>query len=299
MKKKKLVLITLLILVLLPLSVTFGRYVVEKVKSFILSANNFFFNSDKLVENGITYNINNWGGTSNIEIQFQLNNHKNNILTSDSDIEYSISSSCSDGVICSLSSDGGIIQKEEMTDNITLLVTPTVAFENGESVNISVSATSSSPYVKTLSANFVVTVGTKGINYDISDKVGQPYFLFNITNTLDTYKVIEGFLDYSIGDLIPTSDYLELSSENKAKCASALITLTFDPTVVIIDNTSDILEKSTTTVVNIDGVNYINSITFKMDVLSSMDIRFYKLDSNQNYTYPFVNSTSIVTFSAL
>ena len=193
MKKKKLLLITLLVLVLLPLGITFGKYVSEKIKNFILSANNFFFNSDKLVENGMTYSINNWGGTSNIEIQFQLNNHKNNILTSDTDIEYTITSSCSTGVICSLSSTSGIIQKEEMTDNITLLVTPTVAFEDGESVNISVSATSSSPYVKTLSADFVVTVGTKGINYEIVDKVGNPYFLFKITNTFDTYKVHEAF----------------------------------------------------------------------------------------------------------
>ena len=58
------------ILVLLPLGITFGKYVSEKIKNFLLSANNFFFNSDKLVENGMTYSINNWGGTSNIEIQF-------------------------------------------------------------------------------------------------------------------------------------------------------------------------------------------------------------------------------------
>ena len=299
MKKKKLLLITLLILVLLPLGITFGRYVSEMVKNFLLSANNFFFNSDKLVENGITYSINNWGGTSNIEIQFQLNNHKNNILTSDIDIEYSISSSCTEGVICSLSSNSGIIQKAEMTDNITLLVTPTVAFEDGESVNVSVSATSSSPYVKTLSANFIITVGTKGINYEIVDVPGNPYFLFKITNTFDTYKVNEAFSTYSVGDLIPTSEYLALSDSDKAKCASALITLSFNPNIVIIDNTSDILKSSTTTVTSIDGVNYINSITFKMDVLSSLEVRFYKMDSSQNYTYPFVTNTPIVSFNVL
>ena len=299
MKKKKLLLITLLILVLLPIGITFGRYIAERVKNFLLSANNFFFNSDKLVENGMTYSINNWGGTSNIEIQFQLNNHKNNILTSDTDIEYTITSSCSEGVICTLSSNSGVIQKAEMTDNITLLVTPTVAFEDGESVTVSVSATSSSPYVKTLSANFVVTVGTKGINYEIVDKVGNPYFLFKITNTFDTYKVNEAFSTYSVGELIPTSEYLELSDADKAKCASALITLTFNPNTVIIDNTSNILKNSTSTVVSIDGINYINSITFKMDVLSSLEVRFYKLDSSQNYTYPFGSSTPIVSFSTL
>ena len=298
MKKRKLVYITILVLVLLPFGITFGRYVAEKIKNFILSANNFFFNSDKLVENGTTYSINNWGGTSNIEIQFQLNNHQNNILTSDTDIEYSITYNCSQGVICSISSNGGVIQKEEMTDNITLLITPTVAFEDGESVTASVVATSSSPYVKTLSANFVITVGTRGINYSIEDKVGNPYLLFKITNTLDTYKVNEAFGSYSVGDLIPTSDYLALSEENKNKCSSALITLSFNPNVVIIDNTSDILKESTTTVTSINGINYINSITFKVDVLSSKEVRFYKMDSSQNYTYPFGTNTPIISFNA-
>jgi hypothetical protein len=47
-----------------------------------------------------------------------------------------------------------------------------------------------------------------------------------------------------------------------------------------------------------NGIAYINQITFPMDVMMSKEIRFYKRDSSRNWTYPIVNNTSVVTFSA-
>ena len=260
--------------------------------------NNFFFNSDKLAAGGMTYGINNWGGVGNIEIQFQLNNHKNNILTSDADIDYTLSTSCDSSVRCTLDANSGTIYKNEKTDNLTLTVTPLRVFDDEESFTASVTASSTAPYVKTLSATFVVTVGKRGINYAISDSVGSPYFMFSITNANDTYKVVTAFGDYSVGDILTTEEYMALNSTQKGNCASAMVTLTFDPTVVIIDTTSDILKTATKTTTTVNGVAYISSITFKVEALDSMDIRFYKKNSNMNYTYPHNNNTSIVTFNA-
>ena len=298
MKRWKIMIILLILILLLPVGITFSKYVVENVKNYLMEANNFFFNSDKLADGGITYGINNWGGTGQIEIQFNLNNHKNNILTSDADIAYTLTTTCATGLVCSLSSNSGTIQVAEKTDNFTLTITPTRPFNDNESVSVTVTATSSSPYVKTLSATFVITVGRRGIDYQITDSVGSPYLLFTITNALDTYKVITAFGDYSVGDLITTNDYLALSNENKAKCTSALITLTFDPSVVVIDTTSDIVSSATIQTQTYQGVNYISSITFGMDVMMSEEIRFYKRNSSQNYTYPIVNNTSIISFTA-
>ena len=88
MKRRKLIILLVGMLVITPLAITFGRYVTKNIRNYIMQADNFFFNSDKLVDGGITYEMNNWGGVSNVTIQFQLNNHKNNILTSVSDIYY-------------------------------------------------------------------------------------------------------------------------------------------------------------------------------------------------------------------
>ena len=298
MKKKKLLIIMIVLVLILPIGVTFSRYVVQNIRNYLMEANNFFFNSDKLVQNGITYEINNWGGSSNIDIQFELNNHKNNLLTSDADITYSLETVCDSGLICSLNSNSGVIQKEEKTDSFVFTLTPTRAFDDNESVTVSVTARSSSPYVKELSATFVITVGRRGIDYEITDSRNSPYLLFRITNALDTYKVITAFNGYSVGDIIPTQEYLSLSNENKAKCASAIVTLAFNPADVILDTTSDILKKSTYQTTNYNGVNYISSITFPVDVMTSEEIRFYKINTSNNYTYPVVTSTPIISFTA-
>ena len=301
MNKKKLTIIIVAIIAVIllsPVGITFSRYVIRTVKNYILEANNFFFNSDKLVEGGTSYGINNWGGVGNIEIQFQLNNHKNNILTSDTDIAYTLSTTCDSSVVCNLSANSGTIYKDEKTDNLTLTIVPQRAFNDNESFNATVTATSSVPYVKTLSATFTVTVGKRGITYEITDKVGSPYFMFSITNALDTYKVITAFGSYNVGDPLTSNQYLALTLQQKAYCASVVVTLSFNPGTVVLDTTSDILKKSTYTTSNYLGVNYISSITFGVNPLDSEEIRFYKRNSSANYTYPIVNNTSIVTFSA-
>ena len=299
MKRRRLIIILLLIVVVLPVGVTFSRYVTQIIKNYIMEANNFFFNSDKLVAGGTSYGINNWGGVGNIEIQFQLNNHKNNILTSDADISYTLTTSCDASVVCNLSANSGVIYKAEKTDNLTLTVVPTRAFNDGESITASVSATSSSPYVKTLAATFVVTVGKRGISYEITDSVGSPYLIFKITNAQDTYKVITAFGNHNAGDLLTTEEYQALTPSEKDNCASALVTLSFSPSSVILDTTSDIMKNATYTTSLYNGINYISTITFKVDVMTSMDIRFYKRNTSQNYTYPIVNNTPIITFSAI
>jgi len=299
MKRRRLIIIIILILLVLPIGFTFSRYVTQIIKNYIMEANNFFFNSDKLVDGGGTYGINNWGGVGDIEIQFQLNNHKNNILTSDADISYTVTSNCDSSVTCNLSASSGIIYKDEKTDNLTLVVRPNRAFNDGESFTASVSATSSSPYVKTLSATFVVTVGKRGISYEITDSASSPYLMFKITNAQDTYKVINAFDSHSVGDILTTTEYLALSDTNKNNCASALVTLTFDPADVILDTTSDIMKSATFTTSRYNGVDYISTITFKVDVMTSMDIRFYKRNKSQNYTYPIINNSPIITFNAV
>jgi hypothetical protein len=229
-------------MIVVPFSFTLGRYIMENIRSYIMETNHFFFNSDKLKEGGITYEVNNWGGADNFEIQFELNNHKNNILTSEGDIEYSVNATCDEtSVICNLSSNSGVIYEDEKTDNFHLTVIPRRAFQDEESVTVIVTATSSTPYIKKLSATYVITVGKRGISYQITDSVNSPYLMFSTTNAIDTYTVRTAFGGHAVGEIITMNEYISLSAADKAKCASALITLSWDPSDVVIDTTSNIV----------------------------------------------------------
>ena len=295
-KYRRIVLIVMLIIALFPVGITFSKYIYDYVKYYIMEANNFYFNSDKLEDKGITYNINNWGGVESFNIQFELNNHKNNLLTSDSDIAYDLNIICDGDIQCSISNDSGIIYKDEKTVSYDVIVNPLRVFDAGESVNVKIEAISSSPYVKTLSGNFVITVGKKGVSYEIVDEPFRPYFMFNITNVIDNYTVIKEFDNYKVGDVISATVYKNLSDDNKKNCVSATITLEFDPNKVVIDTTSNIINNSLITNSLVNGVSYVSKIKFNVDATSSTSIRFYKKDKSIDYTYPYVNNTSIISF---
>ena len=92
--------------------------------------------------------------------------------------------------------------------------------------------------------------------------------------------------------------YANLSPENKAKCKSALITLTFDPGTVVLDMTSEYYLNATSyTTTTLNGANYINSVTFNVEAISSAQVKFYKIDATRDYTYPITNNSSIITFN--
>ena len=66
------------------------------------------------------------------------------------------------------------------------------------------------------------------------------------------------------------------------------------------DITSDFYDNAySNTTQLIDGKEYVNGITFGIDPINSIIIRFYKVEASNNYTYPFVNPTSVINFEAL
>ena len=121
----------------------------------------------------------------------------------------------------------------------------------------------------------------------------------NITNTLSYYNVETAFGNYSVGDRIDVDTYLTLPETDKQKCYSALITLKFDPKKVLLDMTNtNYLNAISTRTTNINGSNYISEITFKVEPISSAVVRFYKQDVTKDYTYPIINSNSIIDFES-
>lgn len=293
--KRRLIIVVFLLVVLTPVTYTLSRYVTDAFTNSYLNAKHFYFNSDKLTDDHEKYIINNWSGVEDFVIEISLDSKKNELEAAPMDINYEISVQCEEKVTCSLSKTEGIIYSSTNEDKVKLSVVPKVAFASDESTKITVSATSKSPYIKTISADFVMEVGKKGVSYDITDSSINPYFMVNITNAISFYKVKNSFGDYNVGDLIDGEDYLKLSDAEKENCVSTLITLTFDPTIVILDTTHEIMQKYTSIkTTNIDGMNYISSITFPMEAMSSDAVRFYKKNKSENYTYPIVNKNPVV-----
>lgn len=276
-------------------TVIFGRYAYMEVRNFYLASKNFYFNSDKLDENGSSYQVDNWSGADSYVITFNMDSFKNNKVFASSDITYDIEFSCSESIICESSEEQGVILATTHTDSFSITLTPQVSLKDGDSVWVEVKTTSTYPYVKTLTGKFVIKVGKMGLSFSIDDVSNRTYLDVNITNTLDFYTVDTAFSTYNVGDRISIDTYLGLSDEDKEKCSSAIITLNFDPDVVLLDmTTSAYLRAIDVNTTLIDGHSYINQFSFKVDALSSEVVRFYKQNAFNNYTYPFDNSNPVV-----
>lgn len=275
-----------------------GRYAYREIRDFYLESNSFYFSSDKLDESMVHYELDNWSGADQYDVIFYMNSYKNNKVFADSDISYEIEYRCSSNVICESTKDSGIIRTTTHTDSFVITITPVVSLQDGDSVSLEVFAKATDPYTKTLRGKFVMNVGKMGLDYEILDESNRPYLEFNITNTLDFYSALEDYGDYSYGDRLDINGYLSMSEEEREHFASATITLRFDPSVVVLDmTTSAYLKAISTSVVEINGYNYINEITFRVDALSSESVRFYKSNALLDYSYPFENNEPVIEFS--
>ena len=293
-KSKKIIIILFFCLLLITLSITFGRYVYNRVLDFYFSSKNFYFESDKLTMDGAFYSLDYWNGVDPYTIVVNLNSFKNNNLKTENDITYQVDYECSSTTLCTSTKDNGVIYGSNNTDSFVVTMTPNTNFNDGDSVNITIKATSVSPYKKELSATFRLVVGKYGLSHEIVDSKNSPYLELSVTNTLNYYTVKEPFLDYNVNDRIDEGAYNALSDENKEKCASAIITVSFDPNTIYVDNNSTVyLNSYNRETEEINNYDYINKFTFKMDSSSSSLVKFYKRDVSKDYS----NDNDIVTVS--
>ena len=298
--KYTIVLIVIIFVSLILFKPSFARYVYTGIKNYYYESQSFYFNCDKLSTDGAVFQLDNWDGVNSFDVTFNMDSFKNNLIASSVDIEYEIDYSCSSKADCTITKEEGLIPTSTHTDYFVITVTPNQTLIEGDYITVNVSAKSSEPYEKELTGTIRLNVGVPGITYEIVDKANRPYLDFNITNTLDYYQVVTPFGNYNQGDTIEQSVYNNLSAADKEKCTSALIRLAFNPNVILVDVTSEFYENAYSyTTQTINNKDYINSIVFGMEPVSSMSIRFYKVDATNNYTYPYVNPSSIITFTAL
>ena len=285
----------LAIVVFLIVGKTYGKIIYSEIRDFYLSTKSFYFNSDKLQVGLSNQQIDNWSGADSYSIGINMNSYKNNKVGANSDISYDISYECSENANCSVSKSYGVIYASSNTDSFVVNIEGREQLQDGDEVWVIVTATSTSPYVKTLKGKFTLKVGKMGLSYEIVDVSNRPYMDVHITNTLDFYTVEEAFDSYSVGDRIDIETYLGLDESYRDKCKSASVSISFDPSVVVFDMTNSVyLRNRGVTTTLIDGYSYINGISFRVDALSSEVVRFYKSDASSNYSYPLGEGEPIV-----
>ena len=294
--KKKVIVITVLILVI-SLATVFAGYVLNKSDDFYSRTKEFYFNSDRLAADMPVYKIENWSGVDDYLITINMNSKDNNLVAATYNINYQISATCSGNLVSQLSKPSGVIPNTTNTDTFTLLISPNGLLQAGDTAYVEITATANSPYQKTLKARFNLVVGQEKISYEIIDRAGGEYLELSISNTLSYYTVKQAFGGYIVGDRINRDVYSTLSSADMAKCYSAIVNLSFDPNVVLMDMTDlNYLNATNTGDILKGAYRYINNITFKVEASTSTKVRFYKVNTSQNYTYPNPgNGSPIIT----
>jgi len=215
--KKIIIILSLIFIILYSMQAvkTFSIYVFNNVREFYLKSNNFYFYSDKLKLNKAEYSAKNWSGIEDYIININMNSMENNSVRCNSNIEYTISYTCSDNILCQLSKTKSTIYASDNVDNFIVTITPKAELQTGDVVWLEVEATSTYPYVKTISGRFEITVGNLGMSYNIEDSKHSQYLEFNVVNTLNFYTIDEAFDGYVSGNKIDMNKYLALSDENK------------------------------------------------------------------------------------
>ena len=295
--QKKHILLFILVLIASFGMGTLAKYVLEEFHSYFLSSKYFYFTSNRLKENTALYQVNNWSGVGSFTISFDLSTEKNSLVHDDYDVPYTVTYNCPTDVTCNLSNSTGTIYSSGGTysDTVIMTVIPQRTYHENESITIYLEASSTSPYIKTISANFQYIVGKSGVTYAIEDEANRPYAVMTVTNAINFCTVISNFGTYTVGNTISNNVYRTLSAENKAKCVSQYVNLSFNPNNLIIDTTNKLTDTSPYTTTTLGGVAYINGITFPIAPMSTIAVKFYKKDTTRNYTYPLENVTSEIT----
>ena len=278
------------------LSFTAGRYIKNIINSYILETKAFYFNSTVLGVNGKNYVIRNWDGVNSYNLMIDLNNRKNDKIHTNFDIEYEVTVSCPETVTCHLNKTSGVIHPDTNEDNYQITVNPIASFHEGDDIRVTTTATSKSPYRKSMSATYIIQVETSKFSYEIKDKENDKYLKIIFTNSVPFYKVSEAFSTYQVGDLISLDAYKNLG-DNQSKCYSAIVTVEYDPNTLLVDMTNNnYLNRldSPYQEQTINGYQWVSKFAFKVDASSSNEIIFYKNNPSMDYTYPKNNNSSII-----
>lgn len=263
-----------IVIYITPKFFSFARYVYNMAYEHYLVAKDFYFASDKLSLSHSEYEVtNNWSGAETYQVIVNMSSKRNDLAMTEADITYSITYTCSDNITCTLDKTSSTIvgtgNNGVNEDAFTVNINPAngTALNDGEIAWVDITASSTSPYTQTISGKLIFEVGTSDISYEIIDEANSPYLTLNIINSTS-------------------------SNTN--------VTLSYDPTVVLLDMTSRFYLNTQTTF-NTQTLNnylYINNITSPVSALSTTSVKFFKTNSANNYSFLAGSSgTPVITLT--
>ena len=238
MKKKKITVAVIsavsVLAIILCFAPSFAKYITTQGRQSELDSDHFYFTSDYLSESAIPeYKI--YG--SNVE--FEIKNCIDSLRTNAADIEYTVSAS--DGT---LSSGGGtLIGGTEKCAKITL----TYSGEEAEK-EITVTVTSTSPYVKELKAKFIFA--ESATRYEIIDSA-ESYYAELYIHTANEAETVTVHWDKAELLIDETNDYVfgKLNADKNA----ATVTIPAHTTVKIAFFKNDITKDYSYALTKFDG----------------------------------------------
>lgn len=259
--------ISVLVIILIVFFMTisgYGRFVYNTITDRYLASRKFYFTSNLLTSNCNKYTFDNWDGDGIYQIDLEICSQNNDLEQFDDDLEYNLLIDYDDSdIICSLDynefkqSTGGYtldvyenfkIPVETHSNKFEIYVRAatdpetgeTKELKLGESYEIKVTAYTTEPYKKTISA--ILTLKINEVSYNIKDGINWPFIILTVRNSFH----------------LPTDLKIE-----------------FDEKVVRLDmNDSVYLENVDRVELNEEGI--VTAITFKMPKETSRKIKFYK-----------------------
>lgn len=274
MKERKVIKIRIIVLIPILIGIVMatnvmGRFVYNNVKDLYFVSKKFYFRSDVLDTGNPTFTYSNWGGVETYPINFNLYSYQNESLKLNYDLNYTLScTSNSNKVRCAINSENGgtslsgTILSTSNIAAISIYVIPLEAITSSDDIQVTITAKAIGEYEKTISATIKLKISSKLSTFYIKDSIGSDYAVTTVTNNNEQYTNV---------------------------------VLEFDPKVVRMDMADEAyIDKISIETEKIDGTDFVKKIKFKMPKESTYDIKFYKLDSSQNYTYPRGNNISII-----
>lgn len=278
-KRKKVIILFIFISISFSLAIfSFAKYTSSYVKGYYLKSKGFYFESNELKNDKNITNLL-WDGGA---VSFALKNYSSENLITDSDIRYTLtceilteninatctindSNNSTSNLV--LSSNASCVNNKDETDVSSYNKTEcevggynwvkqkvsqnnyfNVTFSNqndqNKEIDVKITATSTSPYRKSVSAIFKLQKNTRSSG-----------------EIIDTNKVFSNY-----NELILTNTY----SQNKC------LQISFDSSNRILD------VSSVTTNLGYDNNDYVNSFKVNINANSSLKIKFFKRDSNSN-----------------
>ena len=278
-KRKKIIILFIFISISFSLAIfSFAKYTSSYVKGYYLKSKGFYFESNELKNDKNITNLL-WDGGA---VSFALKNYSSENLITDSDIRYTLTceilteninatctindsnNSTSNLVLSSNAScvnnkdetdvssynktecevDGYNWVKQKVSQNNYFNVTFSNQNDQNKEIDVKITATSTSPYRKSISAIFKLQKNTRSSG-----------------EIIDTNKVFSNY-----NELILTNTY----SQNKC------LQISFDSSNRILD------VSSVTTNLSYDNNDYVNSFKVNINANSSLKIKFFKRNSNSN-----------------